>query len=357
MKKLLILSLLLPLVISCGKTDNSGSEANFSYQGVTDYVMDGETHFTGMMKITAGGQNAEAYWNWDDTKLIFQATREGIECDQIFTMNPAGSEKTMVSTGNGRTTCAYFFPNKDRILYSSTHLGGEECPPEPDMSRGYIWGVYKSYDIFTANPDGSDLRQLTTAPGYDAEATVSKDGKIVFTSDRDGDLELYTMNSDGSNITRITHERGYDGGAFFSPDGQKIIYRGYHPKDENILNDYQTLLNDGWVRPTIMEIMICDADGSNKRQLTDNGHANFAPYFHPGGEKILFASNMDDPQGRNFEIYMMNIDGTGVERITYNESFDGFPMFSRDGKYLAFSSNRFNDKPGETNVFIAKWQK
>lgn len=347
----LIISLIFGGPFLQGQTDKS-----FPYQGETKYVDSLETHFASMMKITAGGQNAEAYWSWDNSRMIFQATRGDLECDQIFTMNPDGSNIKMVSTGKGRTTCAYFFPNKDRILYSSTHFGGDDCPPEPDMSRGYVWGVYKSYDIFTANPDGSDLKRLTDSPGYDAEATISAEGKIVFTSVRDGDLELYTMDSDGSNIKRITYKPGYDGGAFFSPDGKKIIYRGYHPKDPDVLADYQRLLNDGWVRPTIMEIMICDADGSNKRQLTDNGHANFAPFFHPNGDKIIFSSNMDDPRGRNFELYMMNIDGTGLERITYNETFDGFPIFSPNGTYLSFSSNRFNSERGETNVFIARWK-
>ncbi len=342
-------------VLGCGqgkKTDQSS--ANW-YHGDSSYVLPGESHFKSMMMLTNGGENAEAYWNWTDNQFIFQSTRDSLKCDQIFIMNADGSNVHEISNGKGRTTCAYFFPGNKRILYSSTFLAGPDCPPTPDYSRGYVWGVYKSYDIFTANPDGSDLRQLTSTPGYDAEATIGANGRIVFTSARSGDLEIYTMDSNGNDLKRITHEQGYDGGPFFSPDEKKIVYRGYHPTDPAELQDYQQLLKDGWVRPTVMEIYICNADGSEKQQLTHNGAANFAPYFHPSGKKIIFASNMNDPQGRNFDLYVMNLDGSGLEQITFNDSFDAFPMFSNDGKYLAFSSNRFGKKEGDTNVFVAEW--
>ncbi|MFQ5679081.1 MAG: TolB family protein [Gemmatimonadota bacterium] len=316
----------------------------------------GETRFRSLRMLTFGGENAEAYFSADGRRLIFQSTRpSGAPCDQIYVMNAAGGAPHMVSTGRGRTTCSYFFPSGDRILYSSTHLAGETCPPPPDYSRGYVWPLY-DYDIFTARPDGSDLELLFRSPGYDAEATISSDGsRIVFTSVRDGDLEIYSMNPDASDLRRLTHEPGYDGGAFFSADGTKIVYRAYHPRSEAELADYRALLADGLVRPGILEIFVMDADGSHKRQLTHNGAANFGPFFHPDGRRVIFSSNLHDPEGRNFDLYMINVDGTGLERVTTHPSFDGFPMFTPDGKHLVFASNRHNRKPGDTNLFVAEW--
>ena len=315
-----------------------------------------EKHFKNLKQLTFGGENAEAYFSSDGKQLIFQSTREGHDCDQIYTMNIDGSNAKLVSTGDGRTTCSYFFPGQKRILYSSTHLGGKQCPPKPDYSRGYVWAIYPTYDIFTARPDGSDLKQLTNSPGYDAESTITLDGKkIVFTSMRDGDLDIYTMDADGKNVRRLTNELGYDGGPFWSYDGKQIVYRAYHPQTEEQKADYQSLLKQHLIRPTTLEIWVMNADGSNKRQVTKNGKANFGPYFFPDGKRIIFASNMDDPKGRNFDLYKINVDGTGLERITYNETFDGFPMFSPDGKKIVFASNRNAKVQGETNVFIADW--
>ena len=315
-----------------------------------------EKHFKNLKQLTFGGENAEAYFSSDGKQLIFQSTREGHDCDQIYTMNIDGSNAKLVSTGDGRTTCSYFFPGQKRILYSSTHLGGKQCPPKPDYSRGYVWAIYPTYDIFTARPDGSDLKQLTNSPGYDAESTITLDGKkIVFTSMRDGDLDIYTMDADGKNVRRLTNELGYDGGPFWSYDGKQIVYRAYHPETEEQKADYQSLLKQHLIRPTTLEIWVMNADGSNKRQVTKNGKANFGPYFFPDGKRIIFASNMDDPKGRNFDLYKINVDGTGLERITYNETFDGFPMFSPDGKKIVFASNRNAKVQGETNVFIADW--
>ncbi|MFQ5690116.1 MAG: TolB family protein [Gemmatimonadota bacterium] len=316
----------------------------------------GERHLRNLRMITLAGENAEAYFSADGTRLIFQSTRPGgSECDQIYVMDTSGGGVHRISTGMGRTTCAYFFPTGDRVLYSSTHLAGPSCPARPDYSRGYVWALY-DYDIFTANPDGSDLRRLTDTPGYDAEATISEDGtRIVFTSVRDGDLEIYSMSVDGSEVRRLTHEEGYDGGPFFSPDRRRIVYRGYHPKDPRELADYQALLAEGLVRPTVMELFIMDADGSHKRQLTHNGAANFAPYFHPNGRQIVFSSNLGDPQSRNFDLYLINLDGTGLERVTTSPEFDAFPMFTRDGRTLVFASNRHDRKPGDTNIFLADW--
>ena len=319
-------------------------------------LVPGEKHLRNLKQLSFAGENAEAYFSSDGKQLIFQSTRDGHQCDQIYTMNADGSNVRLISTGEGRTTCSYFFPNGRRILYSSTHLGGKECPPRPDFSKGYVWAVYPTFDIFTARPDGSDLKQLTNTPGYDAETTITRDGKhLVFTSMRDGDLDVYTMDANGRNVRRLTNELGYDGGPFWSYDGKQIVYRAYHPQTEKEKSDYLGLLKQNLIRPTTLEIWVMNADGSNKRQVTHNGKANFGPYFFPDGRRVIFASNMDDPRGRNFDLYKINIDGTGLERITFNDTFDGFPMFSPDGKKLVFASNRNAAKPGDTNVFIADW--
>jgi Tol biopolymer transport system component len=315
-----------------------------------------EKHLRNIRQLTFGGTNAEAYFSFGDNQLIFQSTRPPHSCDQIFTMNIDGSKQRLVSTGKGRTTCGYFFPGNQKILYASTHGSGDDCPPPPDKSRGYVWGVFNAYDIYMADADGSHLRVLTASKGYDAEATISPTGrKIVFTSSRDGDLDLYTMNLNGTGIRRITKELGYDGGAFFSWDGRKIVYRGFHPKDSLEVEEYKTLLADQLVKPSKMEIFICDSEGNEHQQLTDNGAANFAPFFHPNNRKIIFSSNMNDPRGRNFELYTMNTDGTDLEQITFGGHFNSFPMFSRDGRKLVFVSDRNASDRYEFNVFIANW--
>jgi len=317
----------------------------------------GERHFGELRMLTDGGENAEAYFSFDGSKLIFQSTRPPFGCDQIFTMNLDGSGVKLVSTGTGRTTCAYFYPGDDRIIYASTHLGGEDCPPPPDHSQGYVWALYPTYDLFMANADGTGLVRLTDDPGYDAEATVSPAGdRVVFTSTRDGDLDIYTMKLDGTDVRRLTDALGYDGGPFFSPDGTKIVYRAYHPTSPEEVEDYTSLLEQNLIRPSRLEIWVMDADGSNKRQVTDLGAASFAPFFHPSGEKIIFSSNHGDPSGREFDLWMVNLDGTGMEQITFSEGFDGFPMWAPDGKTFVFCSNRSNSAPNETNVFVTTWK-
>jgi Tol biopolymer transport system component len=316
-----------------------------------------EKHLRNMRQLTFGGENAEAYFSGDGSHLIFQSKRDGRKCDQIYTMRTDGSDVKMVSSGKGRTTCSYYFPGKNRILYSSTHLPSAECPPPADYSHGYVWPIYASYDIFTARQDGSEIRQLTDTPGYDAEATISTDGrKIVFTSMRDGDLDIYTMDSDGKNVKRLTTELGYDGGPFFSRDGKQIVYRAFHPTKPEEVARYKQKLAENLIEPTVFETWVMDADGSNKRQVTHLGKASFAPYFLPDSKRIIFASNVNDPKGRDFDLYIVNVDGSGLERITYNDTFDGFPMFSPDGKRLVFASNRNAKVKGETNVFIAEWE-
>jgi TolB protein len=315
-----------------------------------------ERHLKNLHQLTFGGENAEGYWSPDGRQIIFQSTREGVPCDQEFVVDVENGRARQVSSGQGRTTCGYFLDGGKRVVYASTHLASRECPPKPDFSQGYVWAMYPGYDLFTANADGSDLRRLTDTPGYDAEATVSPDGKtIVFTSVRDGDLEIYTMGVDGQGLKRLTQEPGYDGGAFFSPDGRRIVYRRDAPVDEAALKRYRGLLDRGLYAPGALEIWVMDRDGANKRQVTRLGAASFAPFFHPDGKRILFSSNHPDPRGRNFDIYVVRDDGSGLERVTTDPTFDGFPMFSPDGKRLVFASNRGAKVRGETNLFLADW--
>ncbi|MFN0060311.1 MAG: TolB family protein [Planctomycetota bacterium] len=315
-----------------------------------------ERRFRNIEQLTFGGENAEAYFSPDGKQLIFQSKRPPYQCDQIFKMGIDGRGLTLVSTGKGRTTCAYFFyPDARAILYSSTHATDANCPPEPSRDQGYVWPLYASYDIYTARPDGTELKALTSTPGYDAEATMRRDGSlIVFTSVRDGDLELYSMKADGSDVRRLTNKPGYDGGAFFSHDGKKLCYRAYHPEGAE-LEDYRALLARGLVRPNRMEIWVMDADGSNARQLTSNGNANFCPYFTPDDQAVVYSSNQGG-NPREFDLYLVRLDGTGQERVTYTAEFDGFPMFSPDGKKIVWASNRHSTARGETNIFIADWK-
>jgi TolB protein len=322
----------------------------------TSIHFEGEKHLGNIKQLTFQGENAEAYFSFDGNKLIFQSTRDTFRCDQIFTMNADGNDVKLVSNGKGRTTCAYFFPNEDKILYSSTFLSGTSCPPRPDYSQGYVWPLYDSYEIFKADINGANPFPLTKTPGYDAEATIAPDGSsIVFTSCRDGDLELYLMDPDGKNQIRLTHDIGYDGGAFFGPDSRRIVYRAHHPKDEKEIQQYEMLLKKGLIKPNVLEIFIINRDGTGRFQVTDFHAASFCPFFAPDGKRIIFSSNLSDPKGHNFDLYIIDADGSNLERITYCPSFDGFPMFSHDGKKLVFGSNRNSKERYETNIFIADW--
>ena len=348
--------LAIPALLSCSANTPPGPQ-KFAVAAGTPYASaPSEPRLANLRMLTNGGENAEAYYSGDETKLIFQRTRPPeVPCDQMFTLDLRTGVETLVSTGKGRTTCGYFFPSNDRIVYASTHHVDAACPTPPDMRQGYVWALYE-YDIFVAQADGSNLRQLSNEKGYDAEATISTDGrKIVFTSVRNGDLDIYTMDADGGNVRQLTNEPGYDGGAFFSADGSQIVYRASRPGNGQELADYRRLLAQGLVRPSRLDLYVMNADGSNKRRLTNNGAANFAPFFHPNGRHIIFSSNMNDPRGRNFDLYLINVDGTGLERVTTHEDFDGFPMFNRAGTQLVFGSNRGQAKRGETNIFIADW--
>ncbi len=316
----------------------------------------GETHLANVRRITSGGENAEAYFSADGRRLIFQSTRDGRSCDQQYVMNVDGTGLRRVSTGSGKTTCGYFFDADRRIFFASTHAADSACPPRPDPSRGYVWGL-DPFDIYTARPDGSELRRLTSYGVYTAEGTLSPDGRtIVFTSLKDGDLDIYTMSTDGSNVRRLTSTPGYDGGPFFSPDGRLIVYRAHHPTDSAELRTYRELLGQRLVRPNRMEIWVMNADGSNQRQVTSLGGANFAPFFTPDGRRIIFSSNHKNPRSRNFDLFVVGLDGDGLEQITTNPEFDGFPQFSPDGKHLVWASNRHSARMGDTNIFIAEWR-
>ncbi len=313
-------------------------------------------HLTGIRQLTHGGQNAEAYWSPDGKRLIFQTTRSPYECDQIFIMNADGSDQHLVSTGKGRTTCAYFLADNKHIVYASTHLADPACPPNPDRSKGYLWGVYAGYDIFLATDDGKIEKRLTDAPGYDAEATVNwKTGTILYTSLASGDLDLWTMKSDGSGKTRITKTAGYDGGAVFSRDGRKLVWRANYPQNPADMDKYKSLLAENLTAPMKMEIMVGNADGSNARAVTHFGCASFAPTFTPDGKKILFSSNKQECDSRHFELYLMNLDGSGLEQVTHTGGFTSFPEFSPDGKTLVFCSDKDAKERYEFNIFTARW--
>lgn len=314
-----------------------------------------ETHLGRIQQLTFSGNNAEAYFSKSGDRLIFQRQEElGQGCDQQYVINIDGTGMQRVSNGLGRTTCGYFIENDERIVYSSTFQHDAACPARPDFSRGYVWPI-GNFEIYSALPDGSDLVQLTDNGTYNAESTLSPDGtRLIFTSTMDGDLDLYTMNVDGSDVRRITNRLGYDGGAFFSPDGSKIVWRAMYPETAQDTTDYLALLEERLVRPSALEIWMADADGSNPRQVTNLGGANFAPFFHPDGNRIIFSSNHAGG-GRRFDLFMIGIDGTGLVQITDREDFDGFPMFSPDGSKLVWASNRNAEVEGETNIFIAEW--
>lgn len=315
-----------------------------------------ERHLGDLRQLTVGGQNAEAYFDWTGRRLVFQSTRPPFACDQIFVMRDDGSDVRLVSTGRGRTTCAFFFPDGRRVIYASTHLSDPACPPPPDRSRGYVWPLYPGYEIFVSELEGGDLRRLTYHDGYDAEGAVSPDGRhIVFTSLREGDLDLYLMDASGGPARRLTDGYGYDGGPFFSWDGRFIVFRASRPTTAAEREAYRALLQRGVVQPGRLELYLMRADGTGVRQVTQLGAASFAPFMHPDGEQIVFSSNLHDPHGRSFALYRVRVDGSGLERITWAERFASFPMFSRDGRRLVFCSDRGARAPGELNVFLADW--
>jgi Tol biopolymer transport system component len=338
-----------------------------------------ERHLRNLRQLTFGGENAEAYFSFDGKRLSMQSTTATDRCDQIYTLDvgpwlagtatgTAGALAPLapLSAGHGRNTCSFFTPDGSRVLFSATRHVGDACPPVPDRSKGYVWPLY-NYQIYSARPDGSDVRRLTDTTSYDAEATICRDGSVVFTSDRDGDLELYRMNLDGSGVKRLTFAPGYDGGAFFSEDCKRLVWRAARPRSAAELAEMKGLLKQHLVRPTRMELWTGNADGSDAHPVTELGAASFAPFFIPttaaapkgapraADRRIIFSSNYGDPRGREFDLWAVNSDGSQLERVTFAPDFDGFPMFSPDGKQLVFASNRGGKQRGETNVFLADW--
>jgi TolB protein len=316
----------------------------------------GEVHFGAIRRLTTAGENAEGYLSWGGKQITYQAKFGGRSCDQIYTLDLLSGARKLVSTGSGRTTCSFFMPGDRAILFGSTHAASDDCLPPADYSMGYVWKIYPQFDLYVRDLETWDLQPLAPAPGYDAEAVVSPDGKkIVFTSRREGDLDIYIMNVDGTNITKLTDKLGYDGGPFFSPDSQRIVYRSFYPNTQAETDRYLLLLNQDTIEPMALQLYVMNTDGSNKVQVTDNGAANFGPFFHPDGHNIIYCSNQGSATGREFDLYMIRDDGHNNEQITFCPTFDGFPMFSQDGKNLVFASNRQNASEGDTNLFLAEW--
>ena len=354
MFKYIFILILFGFLLSCEKKQ---SQNTYNPNADTLRIL-GERHLQNIKMLTFEGENAEAYFSFKEDQLILQSTHGQYKCDQIFTIDLTGNNKKLVSTGSGRTTCSYFLPGDKKIIYASTHGAYAECPSKPDFSMGYVWKVYKEFDLYIANADGSNPQVFLPAPGYDAEATVSPNrDKIVFTSMRDGDLDIYSVSVDGSDLKQLTNKLGYDGGPFYSWDGSKIVYRSYHPKSDEQIKRYKDLLEQELIEPSNFQIMVMDADGGNKRQITQNEFANFAPFYHPDNNRIIFCSSLNSKNGHrpDFNLWMINEDGSGLEQITFFDGFDGFPMFTHDGKKLVFASNRFNRQSRDTNVFLADW--
>ena len=361
MKKLALAAIVIaPFLMSC----NNSAKINSTV--VDTLIYPEESHFKNVQQLTFGGDNAEAYWSYDSKSLVFQRTsiKNGVPCDQIFYGKIPRKQGDpfnykMVSTGKGRTTCAFFTKDNKHIIYASTHLGGDECPPVPDRAKygnKYIWPLYTTFDIFMADLDGKIVKQLTNSKGYDAEATLSPDGKkMIYTSTKDGDIELYIMDLESGSEKRITNILGYDGGAWFSPDGTKLIWRASRPKTEMEIKEYKDLLAENLVAPSNMEVWVANADGTNARQVTSFGQANWAPAYMPDNKRIIFASNHEYKRGFPFNLYTINEDGSNLRKISRDKGFDAFPMFSPDGKKIVFCSNRNNGGTRDTNVFIADW--
>ena len=308
-------------------------------------------HLTNVRQVTSGLSRAgEGYFSPDGRSVIFQAVpylvpsifhhpKPDEDGYQIYTgVLDLDTPARMVSTGKGRCTCPFFHPSGKSILFASTHLSpSTEAAPSkgPAYSRTerYRWEFPETMDIFSASPDGGNLKRLTDTPGYDAEGSYSADGsRIVFTSFRDGDAEIYIMDADGKNPRRITHAKGYDGGPFFSPDGKRIIYRSDRKGND------------------LLQVYVNNTEGTAERALTQNEFVNWGPYWHPDGSHVIYATSKHGHS--NYELYLMNVDSGAEERITYHEGFDGLPVFSPDGKRLMWtSSGRTTDR--KSQLFIA----
>jgi Tol biopolymer transport system component len=326
----------------------------------------GEKHFKNIHQLTNSGDNAEAYWSFDGKRITFQRTnpKEGINCDEIFMgVVPTKLKDTFtyksISGGKARTTCSYFTKDGAHIIYASTKNGGDQCPPAVDRAKygnKYIWPLYSTYDIYMADTSGKIIKQLTKSDGYDAEGTLSYDGKkMIYCSVKDGDLDLYVMELATGKEIKVTNTLGYDGGAWFSPDGKKIVWRASRPTSTEDVAEYKSLLKEGLVAPTQMEVWVANADGTDAKQITHLGQANWAPNFTPDGKHIIFCSNHEYKRGFPFNMYLIDLEGNHLEKVSRDKGFDAFPMFSPDGKKIMFSSNRNNGGTRDTNLFVADW--
>ena len=325
----------------------------------TMYMGQQEINIRNVKKITHSGKNAEAYFSRDNRWLIYQSHNKGTKCDQMYVMQTNGEGKRLVSTGKGRVTCGYFVDTgtaeNSRIIYSSTHDFSSKCPPEPDRRKGYVWPIYDSYEIYIDHFNGGNLKRLTNNKAYDAEATVSPDGKtIVFTSTRDGDLDIYTMDVDGTNVKRITNTLGYDGGAFFTPDGKSIIYRAYHPQTDGEKRAYVQLLKEGLFKPSTLEVFVMNLKEGKPKKITDLGSSTFAPFMNKK-ENIIFSSNYPSPRGRAFHLFQFDQTRNKLKKITEIGNFNSFPMFSYDGRKIVWASDRHNDGKKGINIFVGDW--
>ena len=324
-----------------------------------------EVHLKNIKRLTFGGQNAEAYFSPDGKYITFQSNRDSLPCDQIFIMDTTGKILRMVSTGEGRTTCSFFLDN-DHIMFASTHeTMGPECPENPlvyqimKKEKRYVWPLY-NYDLYIRDLRTNELKKLFGSPAYEAELEgPSPDGKIVFTSAKDGDLELYILDPPYTGEPRrLTFTPGYDGGSFFSKSGRYIVYRADHIKDSTELKKYREYLQKGLLLAGHLEIYVYDLQTDSTWQVTHTPKevTNFAPFMTPDEKRIIFVSNLDAPGTWEFQLYIIDIDGKNLERVTYMGTFNSFPMFSPDGKKLLFVSNRGTKKPRNYDVYIADWQ-
>lgn len=320
----------------------------------------GEIHLSNIRALTDVGDNAEAYFSFKGDRVVFQSTREPFACDQIFLMENIDDHPSvrLLSTGKGRTTCSYFLPGDSLVLYASTHeTMGDTCPPgggyDPEL-KAYVWPLY-NYDLYVTNIHTGEARAFWKSPGYDAEATVAPDGRVVFTSTYEGDMEIYILEPPyTAPPRRMTHTPGYDGGAFFTQDGRYLVYRGWHPTDSAQLAEYRNLLKRGLMKGVPLQIFVYDLERDTFWQVTDNQAVNFAPFPFPNRKRIIFSSNYQT--GRAFHLWAVDFDGKNLERITFEGTFNAFPMFSPDGKMLIWASNRGNRNPHLANILIATWK-
>lgn len=303
-------------------------------------------------QLTNEGQSGEGYFSPDGKRVIFQAIRGEHPFYQIYIKDLASGQEKRVSTGQGRTTCAFFHPTENKIIYASSHLDPNrdkevdaelkklaEARRNPGARRGYSWAFDPFMDIFELNLDTNELKQLTSVAGYDAEGSYSADGKrIIFASCRNGPgADIYIMDADGKNVKQLTDSPGYDGGPFFSPDGTKVIFRGEVRKRH------------------YLQLFVMNVDGTGLWQLTENDAVNWGPYWHPNGKHIIYSTSVHGHQ--NYELYLMPVETGKAKRVTFWHGADVLPVFSGDGKKLMWTSKRGKDKAGQfsSQLFIADW--